>query len=892
MPLTVAQIQAQVTSVLARHQDRTTPVMRVGIFTPEPWSGVETVSVNKQSWRIAYAPSALAAREMLLTAPSADRLILLSAVPEQLLGQDILARLNGRRLHRTNQTALLKELFQAQSLDPRVLPLARWSDLLVEHAGDEGWVPASGGHLTAEQLWNQLLKRLWKLDASSGELTDVLLWSHGADAASRLATAPREFVQAATAWLESRCGPAVRPVIGALTENSGVSPVVLGLCCGVLFADQLSVDPDALQARVRLERFVGDARIPAAAAEGWARSAASAADRLVALNGESERVNLGTTLDDLLKAIQASKFAGLSDLSALGFKQRLQVFSKSVMSLVDSDQPIDAVTLRGIRASLGAAKPGVVLERRLGKVDMVLRCAMAISAARERRIPCSLTEAMAAYRKNDGFADWARFALVGGDDSPELSELIGKLLLKIRRQREEQNRSFGKLLADWTASGSQWSDIVAIHEVLEKLVAPVAEHSPVLLVVLDGMSVPVFLELRTDLLSQGWSSVRPGNSGTTPLVLSSIPSVTQYARVSLLSGSRRSGGQAEETAGFSTNPALCAVSRNSTPALFHKAALTSSDESTVSVTVCDAIQSPTRVVGLVINAIDDLLSKGDQVSIRWTASAIRMLPSLLGLARDAGRAVILVSDHGHVAELGTTQVRGGDSDRHRPLDTPPADGEITLEGPGVHPDISGQRLVAPWSEAMRYSVRKAGYHGGASLQEMVVPIGVFFYGQRLPTGLNEVSTESPSWWSLDDSETSVAKAFVAIAAPRTSERTAPATLFEHPSNAATVSGRDFNWLDAAIASDVFASQRRLAGRTPPSAEEVRRLIVCLADRGGKLTKSALSRAMGLPDLRLPGYLSLMRRILNVDGYAVLSVHEESSTIEFNATLFKTQFGVR
>lgn len=34
MPLTVAQIQAQVTSVLARHQDRTTPVMRVGIYAP------------------------------------------------------------------------------------------------------------------------------------------------------------------------------------------------------------------------------------------------------------------------------------------------------------------------------------------------------------------------------------------------------------------------------------------------------------------------------------------------------------------------------------------------------------------------------------------------------------------------------------------------------------------------------------------------------------------------------------------------------------------------------------------------------------------------------------------------------------------------------------------
>lgn len=68
------------------------------------------------------------------------------------------------------------------------------------------------------------------------------------------------------------------------------------------------------------------------------------------------------------------------------------------------------------------------------------------------------------------------------------------------------------------------------------------------------------------------------------------------------------------------------------------------------------------------------------------------------------------------------------------------------------------------------------------------------------------------------------------------------------------------------------------------------MIFVLCERGGKLTKTALARHLGLPELRLPGYLSLMRRILNVDGYPVLVVHEESNTVEFNQSMFVAQYG--
>ena len=54
------------------------------------------------------------------------------------------------------------------------------------------------------------------------------------------------------------------------------------------------------------------------------------------------------------------------------------------------------------------------------------------------------------------------------------------------------------------------------------------------------------------------------------------------------------------------------------------------------------------LVGVIINAIDDFLCKGDQMPMLWSISRINHLGSLLKLARDSGRVVVLASDHGHV----------------------------------------------------------------------------------------------------------------------------------------------------------------------------------------------------------------------------------------------------
>ena len=92
-----------------------------------------------------------------------------------------------------------------------------------------------------------------------------------------------------------------------------------------------------------------------------------------------------------------------------------------------------------------------------------------------------------------------------------------------------------------------------------------------------------------------------------------------------------------------------------------------------------------------------------------------------------------------------------------------------------------------------------------------------------------------------------------------------------------------------LASPLIAVQKTLAGRSVPPDETIIKLLAALDRRGGKLTGTALARAMEYPALRLRGLLAVMQRLLNIDGYAVLTRDEASDTVELNRDLLCKQF---
>ena len=74
-------------------------------------------------------------------------------------------------------------------------------------------------------------------------------------------------------------------------------------------------------------------------------------------------------------------------------------------------------------------------------------------------------------------------------------------------------------------------------------------------------------------------------------------------------------------------------------------------------------------------------------------------------------------------------------------------------------------------------------------------------------------------------------------------------------------------------------------------DKMRLLLVSLSERGGKLTRAALAQRLALPEVRLGGLLSAVRRMLNVDQAPVLTVDESAGTVELNRALLLQQFRV-
>jgi len=83
-----------------------------------------------------------------------------------------------------------------------------------------------------------------------------------------------------------------------------------------------------------------------------------------------------------------------------------------------------------------------------------------------------------------------------------------------------------------------------------------------------------------------------------------------------------------------------------------------------------------------------------------------------------------------------------------------------------------------------------------------------------------------------------------------------------------------------------------APRAPPPEEIVVRFLGFLAERGGKATVAALARRLDEPSHRVIGRVAAFQRLLNIEGYPILSRDEESGTVELNESLLREQFELR
>jgi hypothetical protein len=469
----------------------------------------------------------------------------------------------------------------------------------------------------------------------------------------------------------------------------------------------------------------------------------------------------------------------------------------------------------------------------------------------------------------------------------------------VREQRAVLDRAFAQRLASWSPVAGPTNDLLLAENLLERIARPLADRRAPLIIVLDGMSAAVACELAEEITaSRIWTEAgrhADGREGA----LAVLPSATTFSRTSLLCGQLQAGSQPQERAGFA------AFWRGRKSALFHKAGLAAGPGAVLSEDVQAAIGGSGTVVGVVLNSIDDALRDGREGSApAWRLDDITYLRELLSAAAGAGRPVILTSDHGHILDQGEG-IHRAQSDSARYRQGQPGDGEVLVSGPRVL--SPGGAVVLPWDERIRYAPRKAGYHGGASLAEMIIPVLAFVPaaspGPKGWTVYDSPVLHEPAWWNAGawsgrpaGADQAPARQAAPTSRTRKTARRPPVqedALFSASEIAASDSpagGAAGQLTPGArvVASERFAAQRAFVRKAPADAA-VAAIIDGLCAAGGKLPVASVAGLAGQAPFRMAGYLAQLGRLLNVDGYPVIGDADGGRTVELNAALLTEQF---
>ncbi|MDB4947823.1 MAG: pglZ [Gemmatimonadetes bacterium] len=882
-PLRPEHVAAHVETLL-----RGAPDARViGIHASGRWTGDEAVEVAGVVHPLAWCESALAVREALdrhERDAHGSALVILTGVPEDELGWDVLVRLPKRRLREMEPWDVVRDLFRARTIDGRLHGLSWMADTLLQVPSDpDQRVP--GGVLDLDTAWAYALRHLLGLSSGRPTAEALLRWSAEPGAAARYERVPAEARGDVRARLEETAGTLAQPLAAALEAGRGAWLLPLGLACEVLFPDGARGAGELSGAGYRIERYLGDTPLEPGLAARWAEAALRALDRVT----EPQAAAVLAPAGELLQEVGAADFVGLSTVLPGGWQRRLARFAGALDAAAEDPSAIRGLerAFAAVLAHRDAGRPAET--ERVERLEMALRLARRLALA-AGAAPRSLSEAARAYACDGGYVDWARSLLLGGESNPALAASLDALSHRARAAREADNRAFATLLAGWTRSPGGDAGVLPIERVLADVVAPAAAEGPTLVLVLDGMSYAAFRQIAADLRTRGWEQW--SRDASPSVVLATVPCVTQVSRASLFAGRVTTGGGGDEARGFARHAALAALSQKA-PVLFHKGDLAEGPSATLSEAVrsalCDVRQ---KVVGVVLNVLDDWLARSDQASARWTLDRIRLLDSLLYEAQVAGRLVVLASDHGHVLDADSRELPGGEHERWRVFAEPLAQEETAISGPRVQAAAGVASVVVPWSEQVRYTRPKAGYHGGATPQEMLVPVSIWAPWDRQLAGWHVVREEPPRWWSAEAPAAPLATpALLAETARRPRVRVAseaqPSLFGEAPGAEQASAAAD--WITSLLVSDVYAAQRALAGRLAPPDETVRTFLELSGRHYGRIPRGALVRALRQPEIRIRGVVAVLQRLLNVDGYPVVAADDASELVTVEHDLLRRQF---
>ncbi|CAO5258129.1 BREX-2 system phosphatase PglZ [Frankia sp. AgKG'84/4] len=1002
---------------------------RVLLVRAQPdWPAPTELAVGGRPVRVVACVSPLAVLEELTRwtrQPVEDGwLVLLTDADEERLGDTVLAQVHQQRVDVIEPWAAVLEDFGATRTDPRLrAPEDRWVvQALLEARPPAGWPRRPGGLLSREDALAELAAvRLglpeYGLGAADLDIATMLRWTTvpaATEAFRRLGDHERAGL---TAYLGERTGRAGRTLLALVTAGNGDRALALGLVCDCLWpgpdpntsARPAGVDAAAVErAKVRVERYFGDARLDETAMRAFADASREVVATALAptrpgtsrlgltpgatsltLHPDDEIPALLDTAERLLDELDGQAAGAASDLLRTGFHHRLLFVATTIRDfLVSAESGVDrallATAAHDVVTAVGSLRAHLLASIDRAEVERAAMAARVVGwlatqptgslradppappgAARASRNrsggPMTLPAALDAHLDDSAWADVALSHLASGELAPAVGTVYGDLFRVAARRRRALDAGFARLLADWTVGVPGPGAPLLVEEILDRVVAPVVTARGgrrALLVVLDGLSAAVATQLAAELRRDRWQEYdplgaaradqaagEPTGSDRRRAAVAALPTITATSRTSLLAGRLTSGDKATEKAAFEQHPRW----GRHRARLFHDAELAGVPGAPLDQDLTQALASETPLVAVVINTVDDTLHKGRPRDDGWSLADFGRLRAVLAYARNADRIVIVTSDHGHVIDHGATELAATDavSARHRvpaASDATAGDGEVELVGPRVL--APGGRIVALWDPTLHYLGRKGGYHGGASPAEVTVPVLAFLpfrlsatsASRDLPPGWRALPDQRPRWWSLQGPDvmsrlggdtvrvgaraagSGVAAAVAETAhLPRrrrrpTEEQSGPA-LFDLPQQTASAAeagagpaapvdssgplassaaaGRDdaVDLLVAGLmASELLRSQLKGLAR-PLSVDKVEAAVRALLAANGTLATLVVAERAGEIPRRASGFAVNLRRLFNIDNYAVLDELDDGHTLRLNVDLLRQQFGL-
>ncbi|NMO57590.1 BREX-2 system phosphatase PglZ [Actinoplanes sp. TBRC 11911] len=888
--VTVAQPAAIRRKVEAWLSDQDDDAPALALRGEPVWKEEQTLTIGGTPVRIVPCRTPLAARAALLDRNDGERVVLLTELSDNDLGDGLLAHLSKHHVRTVQPWDVVVEMFEASAIDPSLAGLGRWvADALIDHVPADEWPPAPSAVLTRDHALRSLVAELFGLDRNEIDSAGFMEWSTDAGRVLRLSKLAPEVIAGLTKYLADTAGPAVVPIMAAARAGNGVDAVPLGLLSGVLWPGPTGTAAATAVAvsRARLEPWFGGMKLEEAQATAFAAAAEAWVDRVMG-GGEAgaEANRMLARAETIAADVEATPLLGGSALLPSGFVHRLRDVAAAVRM---------AVPTTGVTAESGIAAAQKALarlsEHRGGDLDRLKTMQMAVRLLRWLATPdpepATLYDALQRQVHDDGWADRARLDVFAGDADPQTAEALHLLHQAVDARRARHDRRFADLLAAATQGEQDPGRLILVEDVLDRVVQPILDQGrQVLLLVMDGMSMAAATELAESLTRAATWTELTLDGGPRVGVLAALPTITEVSRCSLFSGRIAVGSQNAELQAFRE--------RYPTGVLLHKSKLRGQAGVAIAPDVATALaDSSTPLVAAVVNTIDDALDRSEPGTAVWGSDTIPGVRDLLTLA--AGRVVVIVSDHGHVVDRGLEAVyrpSPSSENRWRPADPPPADGEMLYRGSRVAKGDGA--VVLPWREELRYGPRKAGYHGGASQAEVVIPLLVLTDGDDSAiSGWGAAPVPSPAWWR----ESLAVETPTAAPAKRSPSRKPKAqteSLFDleapAPAKTADIAKPADDFVAGLLASDVYKQRRD--PRAPLPDERAAALLRTLVANGDRATMDTLAARAQIPAGRILGVVTALRKILQVEGYPVLTVDPDGVTVKLDRGLLIDQFHLK